>query len=487
MNPTLVRALRLRCPRCGEGRLFRGLFRMNDACPACGASFKREQGFYLGSIYINYGATVIGTGALYALLVLGLGWSHEAALASCLVAAVVFPVWFFRWARSLLLALDGSVNRQQAAGADAPGGAQALAGDDARAGCAMGVALALILLFGLGMAVVTILFAVDAEAAEAVPTVGSIERLDPRLDAIVPGDAAIEVLAMGFDWAEGPIWLPAIEGREACLLFSDVPRNRIHRWRPGKGVDVFLEPSGFSGPGGHGREPGSNGLALDREGRLLICEHGDRRVSRLEHDGGRRTLADACEGRRFNSPNDAVVHSSGAIYFTDPPYGLPKQWDDPGRELDCCGVYRLAADGRLTLVCRTMTRPNGLAFSPDEQTLYVAQSDPRDPVVRAFTVRGDGALDEGRVFFDATPLAKDRRGLPDGLKVDARGNLFATGPGGVLVIGPDGTHLGTLLTGQATANCGFGEDGSTLFITADSLLCRIRLATRGPGRPTAER
>jgi len=232
MNPTLVRAFRLRCPRCGEGNLFRGLFRMHDACSACGASFTREQGFYLGSIYINYGVTVIGTGALYALLVLGLGWSHESALIACLVAAVAFPVWFFRWARSLLLALDGSVNRRQAAGEDA-GGTESLAGDDARAGCAMGVALALILLFGLGMAVVTILFTVEAEGAEVVPTVGSIERLDPRFDELVPASATIEVLAMGFDWAEGPVWLPAAEDREACLLFSDVPRNRINRWRPG--------------------------------------------------------------------------------------------------------------------------------------------------------------------------------------------------------------------------------------------------------------
>jgi gluconolactonase len=483
MNPTIVRAFRLRCPRCGEGRLFGGLFRMHDACSACGASFRREQGFYLGSIYINYGATVIGTGALYALLVLGLGWSHEAALAACLVAAVAFPVWFFRWARSFLLALDGSVNRQQAAGADAPGGAAALAGDDARAGCAMGVALALILLFGLGMAVVTIVFALQAQGAEIVPTVGSIERLDPRLDELVPHDAAIEVLAMGFDWAEGPVWQPAAEGREACLLFSDIPRNRINRWRPGKGVDVFLEPSGFSGPDPYGREPGSNGLALDREGRLILCEHGDRRVSRLEPGGGRKTLADSFDGQRLNSPNDAAVHSSGAIYFTDPPYGLPKQWDDPRRELDCCGVYRLAADGRLTLLCRTMTRPNGIGFSPDERTLYVAQSDPKAPTWRAFPVAADGTLDEGRIFFDATPLARTRRGLPDGLKVDTRGNLFATGPGGVLVIAPDGTHLGTLLTGQATANCAFGDDGATLFITADSLLCRVRLTTRGAIAP----
>ena len=193
MVSTLMRAFRLRCPRCGEGRLFGGLVRMNDSCSTCGASFRREQGFYLGSIYINSGATVIGTGALYALLVLACGWSHEAALVACLVAAVVFPVWFFRWARSLLLALDGSVNRQQMAGADEAGGAAALVGDDARAGCAMGVALVLILLFGLGMALVTILFAVEAEAADLAPTVGSIERLDPRLDAVVPPNAAIKL------------------------------------------------------------------------------------------------------------------------------------------------------------------------------------------------------------------------------------------------------------------------------------------------------
>jgi len=472
----LIRALRLRCPRCGEGWLFRGLFRMHDACSACGASFAREQGFYLGSIYINYGFTVIGTGALYALLVLGLGWSHAAALGVCLGAAVVFPIWFFRWARSLLLALDGTVNQQQAAGADPAGGTQALAGDDARAGCAMGVALALILLFGIGMAVVTILFAANASAAEVLPTVGGIERLDPRFDELVPRDAVIEVLAMGFDWAEGPVWMPASGDREACLLFSDVPRNRIHRWRPGKGVDVFLEPSGFSGPGRYGREPGSNGLALDREGRLILCEHGDRRVSRLERDGGRKTLADSFEGKRFNSPNDAVVHSSGAIYFTDPPYGLPGQWDDPRRELDCCGVYRIGVDGGVALLCRTLLRPNGICLSPDEQTLYVAQSDSRAPIIKAFRVNGDGTLDDGRTFFDATPLAKSRRGVPDGLSVDAQGNVFATGPGGVLVLAPDGTHLGTLLTGQATANCCFGADGTTLFITADALLCRVRLA-----------
>lgn len=482
MNPTLSRALRLRCPSCGQGRLFRGLVQMNDSCPSCGVSFAREQGFYLGSIYINYGITVVATGALYALLVLVLQWSQPAALSACLVAAVAIPLWFFRYARSLLLALDGTVNKTQRAEATPEAGSAALTGDDARAGCAMGVALVMILLFGLGMAIVTILFAVDAEAAEMTPTVGRIERLDPRLDVVIAPDTAIEVLAMGFEWAEGPVWMPADGDREACLVFSDVIRNRIHRWRPRSGVDVFLEPSGFTGRGDYGREPGSNGLAVDRKGRLIACEHGDRRVSRLERDGGKKTLADSYDGKRFNSPNDLAIHSSGAIYFTDPPYGLPKQWDDPRRELDHCGVYRIAADGGTTLLCDTMTRPNGIAFSPDEATLYVAQSDPRAPLWKAFAVRADGSLDDGKTFFDAARLAKERRGMPDGLKVDSRGILFATGPGGVLILTPDGIHLGTILTGRATANCAFGDGGGALYITADDLLCRVRLVA--PTRPS---
>ena len=317
----------------------------------------------------------------------------------------------------------------------------------------------------------------DGPVPDLLPTVGSIERLDPRFDDLVPRDAVIEVVASGFEWAEGPVWVKG----EAALLFSDIPRNRVNRWRPGKGLDVYLEPAGFTGPGAYGNERGSNGLTLDRDGNLVSCEHGDRRVSRLTPGGGKRTVADNYRGRRFNSPNDCAVHSSGAIYFTDPPYGLPKGWDDERRELDWCGVYRVAADGVVTLLCDSMTRPNGICFSPDEKRLYVAQSDPQAPVWKVFDVKADGTLDEGRTFFDAGRLlAARKKGLPDGLKVDGRGNLFATGPGGVLVLAPDGTHLGTLLTGQATANCGFGDDGRTLYITADSHLCRVRLLTAGP-------
>ena len=329
--------------------------------------------------------------------------------------------------------------------------------------------------------VATICPASAAEPTGGQPTVGQIERLDPRLDALVPAGAQIEVLAMGFDWSEGPVWTGDGSGGLPAdsLLFSDVPQNHIHRWHAKDGLSIFMQPSGFTGPAAYSRERGSNGLLLDQQGRLLCCEHGDRRVSVLTKGGGKRTLADNWQGKRFNSPNDLARHSSGAIYFTDPAYGLPQGFSDPSREIDICGVYRISPTGKVDLVCDTMTRPNGIGFSPDEKWLYVAQSDPQQPIWKVFAVQADGSLDAGRIFFDAAELAKTRAGMPDGFAVDTAGNLFATGPGGVLVIAPDGTHLGTLLTGQKTANCCFGEDGKTLFITADMLLCRVRLTTTG--------
>jgi gluconolactonase len=309
------------------------------------------------------------------------------------------------------------------------------------------------------------------------PTLGTIVRGDPGLDALIPQGARLEVLASGFEWSEGPVWVR--DG--GYLLFSDIPRNSVMKWKEGEGVSLFLKPSGYTGVADYGREPGCNGLTLDREGRLVSCEHGDRRVSRMEKEGGKRTLVDNYQGKRLNSPNDLVFRSNGDLYFTDPPYGLPKQWEDPRRELDFCGVYRLTADGKLTLLTREMTRPNGIAFSPDERTLYVAQSDPQKAIWMAFPVKSDGTLGPGRVFHDATPLVGKMPGLPDGLKVDRNGNLFATGPGGVHVLSPDGKSLGRIDTGEATANCAWGGDGSTLYITADMYLCRIRTRTKGMG------
>jgi gluconolactonase len=212
----------------------------------------------------------------------------------------------------------------------------------------------------------------------------------------------------------------------------------------------------------------------------VLCQHGDRRVARLEKNGTFTTLADRYQGKRFNSPNDLVFKSNGDLYFTDPPYGLEGNLKDPRKELPFQGVYRVTPEGEVTLLTDEIAFPNGIAFSPDERTLYIAVSDPSRPVVRAYDVRPDGTIANGRVFFDAAPLrAPDRRGLPDGLKVDLRGNLFTTGPGGVLVISPEGKHLGTILTGQATANCAWGDDGTTLYVTADMFFCRIKTLTKG--------
>jgi Gluconolactonase len=224
---------------------------------------------------------------------------------------------------------------------------------------------------------------------EQMKTLGNIIREDPRLDKLIPKGAKIEVLAGGFEWAEGPVWIK----NGGYLLFSDIPNNAVMKWKQGAAVSVFMKPSGFTGVGDYGREPGSNGLTVDSKGRLVFCEHGDRRISRLELNGGKRTLADNYMGKRLNSPNDLVFKSNGDLYFTDPPYGLPKNWDDPRRELDFNGVYRWsAADGKLTLLNKDMTRPNGLAFSPDEKTLYVANSDPKKAIWLAFPVKADGTL-----------------------------------------------------------------------------------------------
>lgn len=314
--------------------------------------------------------------------------------------------------------------------------------------------------------------------AQEPQTLGEIERFDPRFDDLVPGDAQIELLASGFEWSEGPVWVPRDGG---FVLFSDTRADKIMKWKEGEGISVFLTPSGYSGAAYYSVEPGSNGLVLDPQGRLVCCEHGDRRISVMDWDGGKVTLADRYQGKRLNSPNDAVYHSSGALYFTDPPYGLPERENDPHREIDFCGVYRLAPDGTVTLVTDEMTRPNGIALSPDEKTLYVAQSDGAAPIIRAFDVQPDGSVANSRVFYDASADSKRLKGAPDGMTVDAAGNLFATGPGGVLVISPEGKLLGRLSTGVATANCAWGDDGSTLYITAHMHLCRVKTTTKGKG------
>jgi gluconolactonase len=310
-----------------------------------------------------------------------------------------------------------------------------------------------------------------------------IERLDPALDALIDPGAKIEVLGDGYDWTEGPLWVPS--GR--FVLFSDIPRNQIHHWKEGEQARLYLTPSGYTGSEPRGGETGSNALTLDRQGRLVMAQHGDRRIARMDAplDAPQPkfvTIADRYDGKRFNSPNDLVFKRNGDLYFTDPAYGMEKQWEDPKREMDYAGVFRVTPDGKVTLLTKDMTRPNGLAFSPDEQILYIAQSDEKAALWRAFQVKPDGTLGDSRVLRDVTSMVgPSKPGLPDGMKIDAQGNLFATGPGGVLILTPDGRHLGTIVTGQATSNCAFGDDGQTLYMTADMHLMRVRLKTRGMG------
>jgi gluconolactonase len=302
----------------------------------------------------------------------------------------------------------------------------------------------------------------------------SVRRLDPALDKIVPAGAVIEKVIGNLQFAEGPVWLR----NGGYLLFSDIPSNAIMKWT-GE-LSAFRKPV-FGREFPQGVQIGTNGLTLDRQGRLIACEHGNRRVSRTEQDGTVTTLADRYEGKRFNSPNDVVCKSNGDIYFTDPNSVARRNPPDPHNdfktELGFNGVYRVTAAGKLELLTKDMPYPNGLAFSPDEKKLYIANSR-LDKFWMVYNVKADGTLAEGKKFFD---LSHDTgEAVPDGMKVDSAGNIYATGPGGVLVISPRGKHLGTIEVPEIPANCAWGEaDGKTLYIAARTSIYRIRL--NGPG------
>lgn len=317
----------------------------------------------------------------------------------------------------------------------------------------------------------------NTDVPSGYPSIGKINKFDQRLDALIDEGAAIEVIASGFVWTEGPAWNK--EGD--FLVFSDIPRNVVLKWSPTEGLSEFLRPAGYTGLVDYGREPGSNGLLFDSQGRLTLCEHGDRRIAVVTREGGKRTLADNYQGKRFNSPNDLVYHSNGNLYFTDPIYGLPNRAEDARRELDFCGVYLLRPNGEVVLLTKEFERPNGIALSPDERTLYVAQSDNEAPVWRSFPVGADGTLGESALFFNAKPFKKDGVGNPDGMTVDQQGNLWATGPAGVYVFSPEGDLLGRLEMGEHASNCAWGDDGSTLYMTVDMYLCRVRTKSVGVG------
>ena len=312
------------------------------------------------------------------------------------------------------------------------------------------------------------------------PPIGTLHRESPSLDALIAAGARIEKLAEGLRWSEGPVWIA--EGR--YLLLSDVPENKMYRWSEEDGLSVFLDPSGYAGAEkGIFREPGSNGLIRGPGNSILMADHGNRAVARLDLATRKKTfLVASYQGKRFNSPNDLVRHSDGSIYFTDPPYGLEGLNASPHKELAFNGVYRLLPNGEVRLVDDSLTFPNGIILSPDERTLYVAMSDPERAVIMAYSLDAEGNVSGRRVFADLTAEARSGLpGLPDGMAIDQQGNLFATGPGGVHLFTPGGARLGRIETGVAIANCAFGEDGKTLFLTSSSFLARIRTRTTGLG------
>ena len=325
----------------------------------------------------------------------------------------------------------------------------------------------------------------ETAAPSQAPDAGRIIRLDPALDDIVTADATIETLAGGMRFTEGPVWMP----QGGYLLFSDLGHNVINKWDPRDGrVTVFLDRSGFTGtaPEGLGSERtderglvynniGSNGITLDAQGRLVFCAHGDRQIVRLEPDGRRTVLARDFEGKRFNSPNDLVYRSDGSLYFTDPTAGLTESDQSPLRELSFAGVF-LLKDGNVRVVHQDLTRPNGLALSPDETVLYV--NDSRRRTITQFDVRPDGTLANGRLLIDMN--AETAMGGPDGIKVDEGGNIYSSGPGGLWIMSPSGKHLGTIVFPEQPANLAFGDaDGQTLYVTARGGLYRIRLNIPG--------
>ena len=341
--------------------------------------------------------------------------------------------------------------------------------------------------FSLSCLALALLWSAGALADDLTPrpTLGEILRLDPAADALLPADAKIEVLASGLDWSEGPVWIPKADTQPdggGYLVFSDVPRNQVMKWKEGDGLSVFLKPSGYTGLGDYSPEPGSNGLNLNSRGELVSCEHGDRRLSVLTRRGGKRTLADNFEGKRFNSPNDSTLDKAGNIYFTDPPYGLPKgPQGTEAREIPWSGIYRLSPDGHLRLMTKDMTFPNGITLSPDQKTLYVSQSDPKAAIWVAFALQPDGSLGPPRTIADVTAMVPGHRGLPDGMKTDTAGHIWGTGPGGVHVMTPEGKLLARIDSKMACGNCCFGGDGSWLYVCSDAFLVRVKTNVKGTG------
>ena len=321
---------------------------------------------------------------------------------------------------------------------------------------------------------------------EKYKTIGTIERFDKALDKIISKDAKAEIIAEGFEWSEGPLWIE----KHQMLLFSDVPMNIVYKWTEEKGKEVYLKPSGYTGlTPSECKEPGSNGLTLDNDGNLVLCQHGDRKVSRMDAPLDKPaakfiTLADKFKGKRFSSPNDLVFNSSGELFFTDPPYGLKTQDDrDVQKETPFNGVYKVKKDGTVILLVDSITRPNGIALFPGEKKLLVANSDPDKPNWYVFDINGDSLTNarpdepfgRGKIFYSTAGYDKSWNGLPDGFKIDKNGNVFATGPGGVYIFNSEGKKQGMLRLDNATSNCALSPDQKILYVTNDMYVLRVKL------------
>ena len=302
--------------------------------------------------------------------------------------------------------------------------------------------------------------------------IGSVERLSPEINNLIEKNARIEILANGFEWSEGPVWSSQLNS----VLFSDVPENIIYSWNEDKGLGIFTRPIGYSGEVPNLKKAGTNGLTIDADGNLIICMHGDRKITKLEklNINKKATVVNSFDGNLLNSPNDLVYDSKGNLYFTDPPYGLLEGDDDKLKEIPFNGVYKLSPNGDIEVLIKNLTRPNGISISNDEKTLYVANSDNSNAIIMEYELSEFGVKNP-QIFFDGNELARKDIGLFDGLKVHPTGNVFATGPGGVLVIKENGDHIGTIRTEVKTANCAFDENFQYLYMTSDMYLTRIKL------------
>jgi gluconolactonase len=311
-------------------------------------------------------------------------------------------------------------------------------------------------------------------STKEIKTLGSIERLDPALDNIISSQAKAEVIAEGYTWSEGPVWIE----KEKMLLFSDVPENKVYKWTEATRAELYLTPSGFTGDSTRSPERGANGLLLLNDS-LILCQHGDRQVAKMNASLANpkpsyTPLAGLYQGKRLNSPNDVAYRSNGDLFFTDPPYGLADQDNDAEKEATTNGVYKVSASRVVSLLVDSLTRPNGIAFFPGEKKFLVANSDVSKAIWYEFEM-GLDSIKSARIFYDATANTATEKGLPDGLKIDSQGNVFATGPGGLWIFDSTGKVLGRIKLPEASANCAFSPDEKTLYITADMYLLRVKM------------